>query len=647
MKKSVRYLLTFLGLFILILICLLYYTASKLSSEDIKSFLTSRIEKMIPGSEVRIAQISYVLGASINFNIRGVDIKLKKNHPGRELFFVDTALVQVPIWAMFSKEGRIDIIVTSPQIQYYEYRNGSHNWSSLTSNSVSIQKKERSGQYPFFLNLFNNSRINIKLSDATIFYQTREDLKGELKVHKFLLKNKSLQKPTVFEIQSAIKWDATSQRQFSSNLLMVGEFDTTYFFQKGHLKSKMEIKLMENRWLGRTLPDISAGITLSNRKGRMVAQLKLNDSELVENFKGRVLLGKTTFIDQLQGQINFKRAKFSIAGSIKLADYPVLNIEFKSQDKIQKNIGGHALFMKPAGTIQGRRITLNVPFEIASGVGRLSFSSILPREIVQTNWENLSSSRLGLILNGMTITKSDVHQIMSLYKKISIIPEGQFTLLGKKIALEKSQFDIKGKIVVKGNMVNSQNLSLKTGRGRIDMGLTSMIAPDSISTTFDIKMKQIPLQLFSFLGSKISGTTNTKLSGNLQQGTKGINYDILLNSSNDKGKIDDLKLKSFIHNYGNNIPILKGRSMDISNQFKKLIVRGRFRNDHLKLQIVDFIGAKNQIQFKGGGNLYPLNKEKKGEIYLNFKDKKGIIPIRLQGTGLLLQPDYSYTLKKM
>ena len=106
-----------------------YYVSTKLSSEDVRLFLVSSIQKAMPGTQVSIEQIDYNWGPSVTFEVQGLDVKLKKDRPGSELFFVRRAFIRIPVWAILFKGDEINIIVSSPQVNYYEYRNGLNNWN--------------------------------------------------------------------------------------------------------------------------------------------------------------------------------------------------------------------------------------------------------------------------------------------------------------------------------------------------------------------------------------------------------------------------------------------------------------------------------------------------------------------------------------
>ena len=116
--------------------------------------------------------------------------------------------------------------------------------------------------------------------------------------------------------------------------------------------------------------------------------------------------------------------------------------------------------------------------------------------------------------------------------------------------------------------------------------------------------------------------------------------------------------------YAKNVPILNKqlaqKEINISDKFKQLVVRGRFKENHYRVQKIDFIGIGNEVRIKGGGHIFPLNEKKQGVIALTLSGHKralgkrlkkiigtNTVPVRLKGVGLALSPDYPYTVKKI
>ena len=88
--------------------------------------------------------------------------------------------------------------------------------------------------------LLRDSKVNIRSDNITVFYQTKEDLKGEFGVRKLLVKNISLggSESAAFEIQSSVKMALKRDQLLSSNILLVGELTHIVFCSRANLNPK-------------------------------------------------------------------------------------------------------------------------------------------------------------------------------------------------------------------------------------------------------------------------------------------------------------------------------------------------------------------------------------------------------------------------
>lgn len=720
MRKSIKYFLGFLSILALLIFGVIYYVSTKLSNEDVKSFLVLKIKETMPGTRVSIKQVDYSLGFAINFKVQDLDIKLKKNKPGGELFFVSKAFIRVPLWAIFSKGGIIDIIISSPQVNYYEYQNGLNNWGlgksakrvrRLNKKTVPPQTDGTEGGLDQTISLpifFSKSKINIRSDNITVFYQTKEDIKGEFTVSKFLVKNISLNESAAFEMQSSIKITLPQERVFSSNILLIGEFDTPNFLEEGLLKSKAEVRLTDNKLSGFSfsIPDSRADIFLFSKQNDSRAELKLNLGDLLD-MRANILMGKTIQVDKLNAHfhlvpilkssgisikgLKLNDTKINISGAVRLSERPILNLKLKSINKIQYSLLKGPIDIGLLGTIRKRRVGLNIPLETLSGTGVIAIQTMLPPDITTVSLQNLSGTKLKLSLDRIKIAEEEIRQLIySERKQVSdqkigsknpslksvrqgqtrpfFIPNFQLRLSGKRMIIGKSQFKFNGLIMAQDNILQSRGLSVSVGKRKTKINFMSKMGLRSVSTKFDLNIQKVPVESFRFILpqylNQVSGIATTKLGGNLAIGENSLKYDIKLNSLIAHGGIENLKINDFVTDYVRNIPILdkqiSKKDINISNKFKQFVIKGRFKETHYQVQKLDFIGNQNKIRIKGKGNLFPLSKKRKGAFFLTFKDNKGkigkqlkknigtnVIPVRLAGNGFALKPDYSYTAKKI
>ena len=268
----------------------------RLSSKDLKAALVSNIQKVYPETQVDVGDVKYNLGFSLRFEISQLDIKLKKDQLGKELFYADKAFVRIPIWVFLFNKGEVDIILSSPKINYYEHRNGRHNWS---------WKKKANKKVINYLPKGKETKVNIRSNNITVFYQTREDFQGEFNIKKLLLKDVTSKKPAALEVQSALKIGESELHLFSGNFLLVGEFDTRAFLEKGIVKANGEMRLSKNRsnYFSHDIPDLGAEVALQSKKKSIAIHFKLHPSDMVDSLEAEMTWRDILRVNRLQGHL--------------------------------------------------------------------------------------------------------------------------------------------------------------------------------------------------------------------------------------------------------------------------------------------------------------------------------------------------------
>ena len=683
MKRKLLYLSGALGILLLVVIAAFYYLSTALSSKDVKEFLITQIERHMPKTTVNIEHVTYRLGPSLLFELQGLDIKLKENRPGRELFFVSKAFIQTPLLAFFSPSTITDIIISSPQISYYEFQDGVNNWSRGRGKKrpqpkpppAQLKQPARpSGQLgpmTIFSTLLKNSNIHIRLDHTTVHYQTKEDVHGELFIKKFLLKN-ALSNSAAFEIQSSWKKFTLAQGQLSSNLLLIGEADILALLEQGRVKSKVELRLTENQWSGTPLqlPDIKAEVLLTaNPSEGPSALLNLHAGDVLE-LQAKVLPGEALRLEQLNVHISLapalkmlglkarglelKNAKINIQGLAVLTKPWHLDLQIKSLGKVGYSLLDDPLTATLSGVLKKNRLNLKAAVESTAGTGTMTLQTTLPKELKQTSLTRLSNNKLRLRLRRIKITQRDLQRLLALGIRekdpppalssapaspaARTIPGFRLHLEGENMTLGKTQLAFKGLVVSKNNHLQSKGLSLGIGGGKAKISFASSIKPRGVDTKFEVEMEKVNLDDFapftpSFWG-KFSGLTTTQLQGTLNHRQGKAIYDITLNSSTTKGGIEQLKLDHFLIGYADKIPALKKHlaknQLKLSNQFEHLLIKGRLQNHHHQIKKIDFIGAKSLWQIQGHGQFFFNHPSNLSNIILTFKDRRPVSSRKLK-----------------
>ncbi|MCY4644247.1 MAG: hypothetical protein OXB88_06470 [Bacteriovoracales bacterium] len=596
---------------------------------------------------------------------------------------------------------------------------------SLNQKTKSPQKHQVRNRIslPVFL---SKSKINIRSDDITIFYNTNDGTKGNLTISKFLIKNISLKEPIAFEIRSLIDIAIANERSFSGHLLLVGELDIPIFLREGLIKSKIDLRLTNNQLSGSTIPipNIRSEIILSSKTKEkskepyLNAELKCTLEEISDELNANVIIGKTIEINEVSGSISileigkllkvntkhfdFDKSKIEISGAANLFPSPSLDLNFQATNNIKYTFFENPIHIGISARLHKQKLKIELPLETLSGTGTLSLDASLPNMLMPISLRDLSKVKLDATLDRIKLTEDDIQKIVdsnplnldkdkvddlnkiskpskrpassiqgtksSMRKEQSPMPSVELILSGEKLAIGKSQFNLSGLITAKDNTFSSNNLSLKTDSGHIKADFVSKKGSDSTVTQFDISMNKIPFKLFrSILPKdlkKTSGLTDTRLNGTIIADDGQIKYDISMKSSIQKGALKNFKIKNYMTDYIEQIPILNKKlsekDIELSNSFKQLTLLGQFKEDHYQLSKISFTAPRNRFHIRGRGELFPLNQKKTGSISLSFKDNTGDIgkilkkhtgtngfPIYLQGTGLSLEPNYRYTIEKI
>jgi len=185
--------ITFL-VFLLLIIGVFYYASTKLRPDEIKKMAIAQSKAVFPNADLTLDTVE--IGWGFNFNIHLAKLKLvatKDNKPV-EMLAVDQLVVKVPVWALLSGRGILEIKLDAPMMNYAEFAEG-NNWTYALGDKKPEEKKpeapaaDGNGEgSKAALGIFGKSKINVKLSDIAVKYSLRDNSNGEIKVSRFLIK---------------------------------------------------------------------------------------------------------------------------------------------------------------------------------------------------------------------------------------------------------------------------------------------------------------------------------------------------------------------------------------------------------------------------------------------------------------------------
>jgi hypothetical protein len=190
MKKIGFKLKLFLGIILSLCIIFtgtLFYISSKISPAEIKKVVLENLTKQFPNCNVTLGDLNFSLGFSFKFDAKNFSMSLKNHEKDGELIKVDEAQISIPIWAIITGGGSIEVNVNNPEIYYLVYNKDENNLKTALAGAAKsedvapIAEADNKGQKEKTLdagndankvklmNFFAKSNVNIKFTLIQIF----------------------------------------------------------------------------------------------------------------------------------------------------------------------------------------------------------------------------------------------------------------------------------------------------------------------------------------------------------------------------------------------------------------------------------------------------------------------------------------------
>ncbi len=672
---------------------LFYYASTKLRSDEIKKLAIEQTQKMFPKAEVNLDSVDIGWGLNfkislVNFSIR--DIKDNQKYP---MMSVNQIVLKVPVWAVLTGAGLIEVKLDAPEVNYHEFLEG-NNWSHAIGNSKSIsdQKNETtsssSESSTASLGIFRKSKINIKLSDISVKYNLKDNSKGEVKVSRFLVKGLNFESSTAFEIASTAKFSMKDQSIFSFDTMAIGEFNASDLIKNGSISSVVIIKInnISKTGLAWKIPEIttkldmvlrkdgeiSGGVTTTfENQNKVTAHFKMSKKMEVTDINAEIILKDIASIMNLDNTIDMSKAKFFSKGSILYGEDKKIsaNLNFNITPGISYSKDGFSAVTTIVGEFKEKDLSLKVKTESLEGQINTFITGVIdPNEKFEMG--KLKPFDIRVIANGMKIPekfiraklwdkKKEEEKIVvekdSRAKANSQLPDESMGLPPSSISFEWSNVNIggedfsgRGKMITSTNAVAIDNLTFKFSKGSGKLTQTMRIGKNASESKFNFEIANLNLSSFkAFLPpfvENFSGTFSGKVAGaaTIYNSTKAPVFDVQVAIDAKKGEVKKLNLSDYINPMLANIPIVKDqvkdRQIKVDGNFETLSMKGQFNNDQYTLSSFDFVGIDKKIQVSGSGEIYPQVGSKNSVVEFNVIDNTGKISDLLQknmGTKIL------------
>lgn len=694
-SKKVKILTSAFIVILVLFVGVFYYASTKLRPEEIKKLAIEQSKSVFPNADLTLDKVD--IGWGFNFNIHLEKLKLiaKKDGKTVEMMAVDQLVVKVPVWAILSGRGVIEIKLDAPMMNYAEFTEG-NNWTYALGNKKVEESKTATptsssaadGGSVATIGIFGKSKINVKLSDIAVKYSLRDNSNGEIKVSRFLIKGLNFESATAFEIASTANFVMKDKSQISFDTIAIGQINIADLVKNGSVSSMVIVKVnnMAKTGLALKFPEVTSNIDIVLKK----------DGEL----SGKVL---TTFESQNKISANFKMAK----------EFEITDINV---DIIMKDIGAilglekladmsKAKLISKGTVIYGadKKINANMTFAISPGIG-ISMEGVTATTTVEGSFKTreLAVKTKTEILDGevtssvagifdpnekFDMAKLKVFDIKVLAKGLKIpekmireklwakkapeekaaqtegkiaeasapeatpigLPPSNINLDWSNINVGSEDFSGHGRIVTSLTSIAIDGLNFKFSKGSGKLSQTMNIGKNSSDSKFTFEIANLNLSAFkAFLPpfvENFTGVFTGKVAGNatIYKAPKLPAFDVTVVADAKNGEIKKLNLSEYINPMLANIPVVKdqakGKEVKYDGNFETLTMKGHFTNSVYSIPSFDFVGLDKKVQVTGSGEIYPVAGAKQSAMEVVMVDNTGkISDILLKNTGSKVLP---------
>lgn len=694
-SNKLKILISFIAIFVLGVGILFYYASSKLRPEEIKKMAIIQTQKVFPNSEVELENVDIDVGFNFKINLEKFKITAIKDGAKTPMLFVNQLVVKVPLWAILTSSGVIEIKLDTPELNYSEFSEG-NNWTYAMGEKGQEPKKSeegkdaKNGQTNEAVDIFGKSKLNLSLSDVAIKYSLRDNSNGKVSVSKFLVKGLNFESSSAFELKSNAKFVMKDGGVFAFDTLAIGQFNISDLIKNGSVTSNVNIKLsnVTKSGLDLKIPDIVTDIELLLKKegelsgktsttfdgtNKISSQFKVGKDIELSNIFVDITLKEFSGLVGTESGIDLSKAKLQSKGNLKYtSDKKIIpNLNFSISPGIVINIDGISSSTTFAGEFKdsffsGKSRTDLLEGSIVSVLaselnvnGPIDLKKLKPIDIRVTATglkipEKLIRSKLWekkTPIEATEVKGEDANaKTTAAVKEDPSLPPASVNIEWNNINVGGEDFSGKGRIVTGQKTIAVDNLNFKFSKGSGKLSQTMQLSKVSSSSNFNFEITNLNLESFkSFLPpfvENFSGNFSGKVAGSatmFSDPKKLPSYDVTIITSATKGEIKKLNIGEYINPLLSNVPVvkdqMKDRQIKVDGNFESLNLKGRFTNDQYALNTFEFIGLDKKVQLNGQGDIYPIAGKNSSTVEVNFIDNTGKISEVLQkNTGTKILP---------
>jgi len=677
---------------------LFYYASTKLRPEEIKKMAIEQTKKVFPKADVSLQSVEIGWGLNFDINLQKLAMKTTKDNHTIDMMSVNELVVKVPIWAILTGSGVVEIKMDAPVLNYHEFADG-NNWTYAMGGKKTEEEKKKEeeeknkeGGSNSALGLFGKSKINVKLSDVAVKYTLKDNSNGEVKVSKFLVKGLNFESSTAFELASNAKFIMKDQSTVSFDTIVIGEFNVADLMKNGSVSSTVIVKVnnISKTGLEWKFPEITTNIDLLLKKdgelsgklttsfesqNKISANFKMTKAVEITDINADIILKDVSAIMGMEKTIDMSKAKLKAAGSLLYSEDKKINanLTFSIAPGIVYSKEGVTASTTVNGEFKGKDLAIKIKTEAMEGQINTSIAGqIDPGEKFEIS--KLKPFDIRVLASGMKIPEKFIRaklwdkkpedvQAAEEKKKAEAaknpsanvasappvaLPPSNVLVDWNNINIGGEDFSGHGKIVTSTNAVAIDNMNFRFSKGTGKLTQTMTLNKLTNDSKFNFEVSNLNLNSFkAFLPPFIenfSGTFTGKVNGSASmfKTNRPPVFDVNVIADAKNGEIKKLNISDYINPLLANIPMVKDKVQDkqikINGNFETLTMKGHFTSAQYTISSFDFVGIDKKVQISGSGDIYPQAGSKLSTMEVNFVDNTGKISNVLQtnaGTKVL------------
>ena len=691
--KSNKLKITLASLLVLILAIggLFFYASSKLQPEEIKKIALEQTQKVFPKALVQIEKVEIGWGLNFKINLEKFSIDAQKDNQKIEMMSVDHLVVKVPVWAVLTGSGLVEIKLDAPHMNYQEFPEG-NNWTyamgdKKSDSSPKAEDSSKESKSVSSLGFFGKSKIDIKLSDISVKYGLKDNSKGEIKVSRFVVKGLNFESSTAFEIASNAKFVMKDNSVVSFDTIAIGELNIADLVKNGSVSSVVIIKMnnMSKTGLDWKFPEVTTKVDFVLKKegvltgnvltsfesqNKISAKLELGKKVEISDINIEIILKDVAAIMGIEKMMDFSKAKLTAKGGLVYGEDKKINAQmnFAITPGMIYSKDGLSASTTISGEFKGKEINVKTKTETMDGVVNSAvIGSYDPNE--KFDMMKLKPFDIKITASGMKLPEKFIRAKMWDKKKEEApiantakndvssgqnnapmaLPPSNIVLDWSNINIGGEDFSGRGRIVTSAKSMAVDNLTFKFSKGSGKLTQTMTLNPTSSESKFNFEITNLNLSSFkAFLPpfvENFSGIFTGKVNGSaiIYKTEKMPIFDVTVVADASKGEIKKLNLSDYINPMLANIPVVKDQVKDkqvkLDGNFETLSLKGHFTNNLYILTSFDFVGLDKKVQVTGSGEIYPLAGAKQSSVDVNVIDNTGkISDVLLKNTGSKILP---------